>query len=188
MDTKARKTLTEAVIERSHADSWEWSRLEWRVKGLSGSARATCVCGQPGLVRRFVVANTVTAEELEPIGSSCIKHFGSHAMNDQLKDLTNLLEMEVAAATRPLNIKVDLNRSKLATLYTHGAFVPTKWNGGEGYNDYRFLVDMFNRRQAPSQRQGWKTSALLRDVGAFLKATGSGERPRLRVADLGGAA
>lgn len=188
LEKKARNTLTNAVIARSRAGAWEWARLEWRVQGVSRSGVDTCVCGQTGLVHVFAVENTLTGARLDPIGSHCIKHFGSHEMNDQLKDLTNLLELEAVVGRGPLDLKADLNRSKLATLYTHGAFGPSEWNGGDGYNDYRFLLDMFNKRIPPSQRQGWKVAALLREVGAFLKATASGERPHQHVMDLGGAA
>lgn len=53
------------------------------------------------------------------------------------------------------------SRSLLAHLYEEGCFQPNKFNGFEARKDYQFLVDMFNKRSEPSEKQQGKIWVLL---------------------------
>lgn len=53
------------------------------------------------------------------------------------------------------------SRSLLAHLYEEGCFQPNKFNGFNPNKDYQFLVDMFNKRSEPSEKQHGKIWVLL---------------------------
>ena len=167
-----RQGLVAAVIEASVADTWVDAVIEWDVDGVEedDSARYSCLCGQQGLRYIYRIANVENGNRLVPIGSECIRKFGRPVMVTAAKRLRLLVEMRrLVRSGRPLDLKRDLTRARLAALHDGGAFGPSEWNGGNGSSDYRFLLEMFNRRREPSERQGWKIAALLREVSAFLR-------------------
>lgn len=53
------------------------------------------------------------------------------------------------------------SRRLYAFLYERGAFPPNRYNGYDGWNDYEFMVDMFNKRTAPTERQRAKMYMVL---------------------------
>lgn len=114
--------LIGTVIEFSVADDWEGARREWEVVGceIDETHSATCICGKEGLRYVYTIVNTETGESLFPIGSSCIKKFEQNDMDEEL-----------AGWQQAIKLMED-------------AFRPTKYNGYDGYNDYLFLLDMFN--------------------------------------------
>lgn len=184
--TKARSTLTDEVVARSVSPEWALARLEWEVVGVSKGR--WCVCGQP-LKRSYVIGNKWTAEELSPIGTSCIDHFDSHELNRSLRDVQNLVELEAVVADQiPLYVDRHLTPSRLATLYTHGAFAPSRYNGGDPYRDYAFLLEMRRSRKPLNPSQLYRVDCLLRrgktSLRTFLEETKSGIRPRRRVDGL----
>ncbi|WP_195434961.1 hypothetical protein [Coprococcus comes] len=143
--------LIGTVIGLSVADDWEGARREWRIVGceVDETHSATCVCGKEGLRYVYTIANTETGETLSPIGSSCIKKFEQSDMDEELAGWQQAIKLMEEAARIGKEDYVHLHsgsysRKLLYFLYEQDAFRPTKYNGYDGYNDYLFLLDMFN--------------------------------------------
>ena len=143
--------LIGTVIEFSVADDWEGARREWEVVGceIDETHSATCICGKEGLRYVYTIANTETGEILSPIGSSCIKKFEQSDMDEELAGWQQAIKLMEEAARIGKEDYVHLHsgsysRKLLYFLYEQDAFRPTKYNGYDGYNDYLFLLDMFN--------------------------------------------
>lgn len=143
--------LIGTVIGLSVADDWEGARREWEIVGceVDETHSATCVCGKDGLRYVYTIANTETGETLSPIGSSCIKKFEQSDMDEELAGWQQAIKLMEEAARIGKEDYVHLHsgsysRKLLYFLYEQDAFRPTKYNGYDGYNDYLFLLDMFN--------------------------------------------
>lgn len=120
--------LIGTVIEFSVADDWEGARREWEVVG--------CEIDE-------------THSATFPIGSSCIKKFEQNDMDEELAGWQQAIKLMEDAAKLGKEDYVHLHsgsysRKLLYFLYEQDAFRPTKYNGYDGYNDYLFLLDMFN--------------------------------------------
>ena len=57
--------------------------------------------------------------------------------------------------------KQYFSRKLLKSLYERGAFIPNKYNNFDGYSDYTFMLDMFNKRKTPSEAQQRKIRAII---------------------------
>ena len=72
----------------------------------------------------------------------------------------------VLEARRP-DVRLDgmnrdlFSRRLYAFLYEKGAFPPNRYNGYDGRNDYEFMVNMFNKRTAPTEKQRAKMYMVL---------------------------
>lgn len=53
------------------------------------------------------------------------------------------------------------SRKLLKYLYDEGAFEPNRFNTFNGKNDYLFMLDMFNKRKEPSDKQKKKIRAII---------------------------
>jgi hypothetical protein len=142
--------LIQTVIELSRASSWREAASEWIMIALdiSDDADGICVCGQRGLVKLFSIENQITGNTLNPIGSSCIAHFNSFDLTRQARILEDLAHIRVSLAS---GSTVDLtaehfSRSLIDWLYEQDVFTPDRWNFFDGWNDYDFLLSMFNKR------------------------------------------
>ena len=78
MSIPVRKTLYDAVLEASKADTWEQATKEWSEVSLifNGIGRSNCVCGN-AIKYAYELFNGVTGKRLFPIGSDCVRHFNS---------------------------------------------------------------------------------------------------------------
>lgn len=162
--------LIGTVIGLSVADDWEGARREWEIVGceVDETHSATCVYGKEGLRYVYTIANTETGETLSPIGSSCIKKFEQSDMDEELAGWQQAIKLMEEAARIGKEDYVHLHsgsysRKLLYFLYEQDAFRPTKYNGYDGYNDYLFLLDMFNggfimQSIYPWLRNLWKKS------------------------------
>ncbi|MCZ4652701.1 hypothetical protein O4157_14840 [Gordonia amicalis] len=125
-----------------------------------------CACGQTGLRHLHTVRSRATGRELEPIGSSCIDHFGSAEMLDQARRLRCMHEMRAIAATRVLSLtrrgrtpsattgamvltgRRELARRHLLTAYELGGIVSAE--------EYERLSYAYGRRTpASASEQAW---------------------------------
>ncbi|MFV4914960.1 hypothetical protein PFZ49_15895 [Microbacterium lacticum] len=150
MSTANFPTLVRAVVSSSVSDSWDVAKTEWDVAEVEEdpSADGICVCGQMGLASLFTIKNKRNGSELFPIGSTCVNQFGRSDLNSQLTVLSDLLKLRAAIRERKA-IALDselFSRAMLEDLYEAGAFTPDQYNGGDGGNDYDFLLKMFNKR------------------------------------------
>jgi len=143
--------LVTAVVAVSVADLWNEAVDEWEVVGLEEDPEqgGVCICGQVGLVKLFTISNGHTAEELNPIGSSCITLFERSDMELQVKALSGLFALRNAIrAGDDVTLTSDyFSRLVLDTLRSEGAFPGDRWNKGDGGKDHEFLLKMFNKRE-----------------------------------------
>lgn len=171
---RVRTRLVRAVEDASGVP-WDLARRRWSVAGVSQvDGDGVCVCGQHGLVWLYTIIDGVNDAVLEPIGSSCIEHFGVAGMTDGAARLRAVAEMaEVVRAGGHLVLRGpgrNVSAAKLLALLDEGAFRPSRWNRGYPASDYDFLLRMLRSHFDPSPRQDAKIGALLREAETFLRA------------------
>lgn len=153
------------VINSSESSDWEFAVQEWEIIDCEEdeTCSGNCVCGKENLKYLFTIRNKINGNILFPIGSSCIKKFGQ----DELSELTDIYEAEfklfhAVAQNSFLKLKGGLfTRKLLYHLYQQGAFVGNEYNHHCGRNDYQFILDMFNKRTEPTEKQNQKVIAIL---------------------------
>lgn len=152
--------LRRAVLEASHANDWTDAVHEWQIAGLEeeDEADGICVCGKTGLAYLYTIYNPTTDQELFPIGSECINHFGVRELRSESTIIRSLFKLKAAfLAGESVILKGGLfSRALLTDLYENGAFPPNEHNSGNGEKDYHFMLDMFNQRKDPTRNQGKK--------------------------------
>ena len=125
-------------------------------------------------VSLFTIRNRETGAELYPIGSSCIDLFGRQDLDQQVSVARQMYEV-LAEYRETESLRLNggaITRAVLKQLYEEGCFTPTPFNNGNPEVDYQFLVDMFNKRKEPSEKQQRKIWMLLnKTVGPYLERT-----------------
>lgn len=159
------ETLRRVVLNASRARSWSAAVEEWQVLGVEEdpAGRGICVCGKTGLVHLYTIGNRRTERRLFPIGSVCINLFEVEELSTDVKVLRRLFAMRAAfAGGKRVELTPEhFSRAVLADLWEHDAFPPNEYNKGNGENDYKFLLDIFNQRNQPSDAQSRKVWVLL---------------------------
>ncbi len=64
------------------------------------------------------------------------------------------------------------SKKVLKALYDRGAFLPTKYNNFDGYNDYKFMLDMFNKRikaNITSSQKGKISAIIMASIKPYLE-------------------
>ena len=161
------RKLHDAVISASESDNWNDAKTEWtNVDDIEedDNLSSQCVCGQENLRYLFTITNRFNGNKLFPIGSTCIKQFENDELNRTVNVYRQLLELEKSVKQRKF-IKLDskhFSRNMLQYLYEHDAFKPSRFNQYDAYNDYDFLLKMFNKRKEPTENQQLKINALVK--------------------------
>jgi hypothetical protein len=174
MTTSNFEDLRDAVVGASHRRSWADAVGEWEVIGLEEdpSGSGICICGQLGLVKLFTIRNNESHNDLYPIGSSCINHFGRSDLNQDVATLTALAKLRSSFQRRDqITLTGDyFSRALLEYFYDQGVFPDSKWNNNNGWNDYDFLLTMFNKhlRDEVTKKQQSKIFVLLAKVRFFV--------------------
>ena len=157
--------LIKAVLRNSEATTFEDAAREWEVYDFyeDMSASTVCICGQTGLRYGFTIHNVINNKILRPIGSSCINKFGVEELNEQVSIIEQEFKLYHAVENKEyLKLKSDIfSRKLLNKLYKDGAFKATPYNDYSGKNDYKFMLDMFNKRKELSEKQEKKTKAII---------------------------
>jgi hypothetical protein len=131
------KNLVEAVVDRSEAQTW--------VDAVKENLRYL-----------FTIRNSVNGNELFPIGSRCINKF----QRRELDDIANILEqrfrlLHAIENKRYIALSTDFFfRKLLLFLFDEGVFFPNEFNHYNPEADYRFMVEMFNKRDKTSITAG----------------------------------
>lgn len=160
------QNLTNAVIENSEATEWAEAVKEWDIVDCEEdwSSTSVCTCGKEGLRYLYTIRNRENGNILFPIGSECIHKFERADLNDQLSAMADMFGLLHAVGNNEfLSLSPKLfSRKLLAYLYEVGAF-NTRYNSYNGYTDYQFMVDMFNKRnkKSISTAQNKKIMAIL---------------------------
>ena len=85
--------LVKMVINSSESDEWDTAKTEWvprRITSFDVPCQSendyTCMCGHPHIVKLFRITNIHNGTELKPIGSECIKRFGTDNMLQAVRE------------------------------------------------------------------------------------------------------
>ncbi len=166
--------LFKEVLEKSESKNWKYAVNEWEICDCDEDETCStqCICGKEGLRYLFTIRNIINNNKLYPIGSSCIKKFSV----DDLYSEANLWEQEfklynAISNNSYISLKNGLfSRKLLFKLYEEGAFKPTSYNNNEPYNDYEFLLDMFNKREISEKQNRRCTAIILNSIKPFIKS------------------
>ena len=150
MTLPVRKSLHDAVLQASKADTWEqatkeWSEVSWIFNGIG---RSNCVCGN-AIKYAYELFNGVTGQRLFPIGSDCVRHFKKLNLDQQLEEEEKLLR-KIESLTRKAQkkeiIKVnktDFDERLLKWLWEKGVFKPNRGNQFTPERDYELFLEVF---------------------------------------------
>ena len=142
--------LIHKVICASEADTWEDAVQEWTIFDCEedDECASTCICGKEGLRYLYTIKNQINGKTLYPIGSSCIRKFENDALNEELDIREGMFKLYKAIRNEEeIEPTSDFfSRKLIAAFYDAGAFPGNKYNNYDGYNDYKFFLDMFNKR------------------------------------------
>lgn len=157
--------LLKTVIDHSDSKTWKECVLEWKIINcfIDEDCDSTCICGKNGIKYLFEIENTFNGNRLYPIGSKCIKLFERKDLDEITRvteELYELLKKIEKNNFISFNSK-NFSRRLLRYLYDDGAFIPTKYNHYEGYNDYDFMLKMFNQRKPINVYERKKISAII---------------------------
>ena len=163
-----RQNFIKTVIDNSVSNTWEDAKMEWEITGFVDAEQAElpnedCICGKTNIKNLNCIRNIHNSNELFPIGNECIKKFGRSDFKDFVKE--NLAFSKLLLFVRDDNYielkSPNFSRAVLKTLYDRGAFIASQYNDNNPYNDYQFLLDMFNKRKPPTEKQMGKIRAII---------------------------
>lgn len=159
------KNLMTVVLGKSCSKKWEEAVQEWEIYDCieDMSCRSRCVCGKENIRYLFTIRNLLNNSLIFPIGSSCINKFNRDELSQEAGVREGMFKLLKAIRDNEyitLN-KQYFSRKLLKSLYERGAFIPNKYNNFDGYSDYTFMLDMFNKRKTPSEAQQRKIRAII---------------------------
>lgn len=175
MGAKGSYRLFGSVMELSQANNWEDAVEEWEIVGYEedDSCSSSCVCGKENLKYLFTIKNSVNGNSLFPIGSECIKKFQQDSLAEELKGWTDYIKLKnKIAETGRIELSAEyFSRCLLRFLLNQGAFSSNRYNGNNPRNDYKFMLDMFNKRDKGqfTPKQSAKVGILLRSIAMFVQ-------------------
>lgn len=157
--------LFNEVMSKSKSSDWYSAVREWEIagQGYDPSASHQCVCGKEGLVYLFTIENKYTKEILDPIGSSCINHFERDDLDSEISVRIQLIQLlNSYKKDGYLELSSDyFSRALLEYFYDKGVYKSNRFNNYDPYNDYEFMLKMFNKVKPPSAKQKGKIRAIL---------------------------
>lgn len=159
--------LRQKIIEESVSSSWLYAKNEWDVIDCmeDKEKKYSCICGQENLKYLYTIRNHENGNELYPIGSSCIHHFERNDMDTEANIWHQIYLLRISRLNNGWNSlkNAGFTRNILEFMYKKGAFHPSEYNRYKPEADYEFLLDMFNKRTPPSEKQNNKIYALMRN-------------------------
>ena len=150
MPLPVRKSLHDAVLQASKADTWDQATKEWNEVSLifNGIGRSNCVCGN-AIKYAYELFNTVTGQRLFPIGSDCVRHFHRLTLDQQLEEeekLLRKLENLTRKVKKKEKIKVnksDFDERLLKWFWEKGVFKANRGNQFAPEKDYQLFLEVF---------------------------------------------
>lgn len=161
--TKGIYTLHKVVIENSRSNFWEEAVNEWEIVGcdIDDNKSEICICGHEGLKYCFAIQNRFNHKQLYPIGSSCILQFGRDDLKETVSIYDQLFQIRTKYYKHEKIIIKDFSRKLLKFFLEEDVFKETRYNNFDPENDYEFMLQMFNRRNEPSEKQQSKINAII---------------------------
>lgn len=167
--------LIKRVIELSESSDWDTAVTEWEIIDCEedDTLSESCICGKEHLYYLFTIENVVNENSLFPIGSSCIKKFGRKDLDNEAAIREKMFKLYHAVeGNQFISLSPEFfSRKVLERLYQEGAF-DSEYNNYDGYDDYEFILKMFNKKDKSSI-----TTAQQRKIRAIIVAS---IRPYLR--------
>lgn len=150
MTLPVRKSLHDAVLQASKADTWDQATKEWNEVSLifNGIGRSNCICGN-AIKYSYELFNGVTGQRLFPIGSDCVRHFHRISLDQQLEEEEKLLrkvENLTKKAQKKEKIKVnksDFDERLLKWFWEKGVFKANRGNHFAPERDYQLFLEVF---------------------------------------------
>ena len=178
MTLPVRKSLHDAVLQASKADTWDQATKEWNEVSLifNGIGRSNCVCGN-AIKYSYELFNTVTAQRLFPIGSDCVRHFHRISLDQQLEEEEKLLrkvENLTRKAQKKEKIKVtksDFDERLLKWFWEKGVFKANRGNQFALERDYQLFLEVFqggNWTKADPKKKARMEEVLEKCIKPFL--------------------
>lgn len=160
-------SFIKTIIDTSDADNWIEAAEEWEIVScLEDEERLhSCLCGKEGLRYAYTIRNIRNGNELKYIGSECIKKFERSELDTEIGCWNQVFKLIHEASKYHDLLQVPFkspyySRKLIFFFYKHGVFIPSKYNNGDPYHDYKFMIDMFNCRRR-TERQECKLKALI---------------------------
>lgn len=157
--------LIDVICKNSESNSWEDAVKEWDIVGfdVDEDCSSKCVCGKEDIKYLFKIQNHLNNVILDPIGSKCIKKFCRKDLSDEVDVCEQIAKLlDKVSNNQFVEFTSDLfSRKLLKYLYENGCFQASSYNRYDPYNDYKFLLEMFNQRKEPTDRQRNKITALI---------------------------
>ncbi|ELZ4711010.1 transcriptional regulator, partial [Enterococcus faecalis] len=90
--------LLKKVLDNSEANNWDSAVLEWDITAWDedDEQETSCLCGKENLKYLFTITNRENGNELEPIGSQCIKKFEREDLNEETAIFEKLFKLKTA--------------------------------------------------------------------------------------------
>ena len=152
-------------MEASVSPDWESAVHEWDIIDCEEDEdlEGICVCGKENLRYLYEIRNCRNDNILWPVGSCCIRKFGRDDLKDQATIQEQLFRLLHAIRDRKrIELTTEFfSRKLLRYLYEDNAFPPTEYNDGDGWYDYNFLLDIFNRHDEVTERQERKVNGII---------------------------
>lgn len=168
------KNLISSVLELSDSSDWQSAVLEWAIEDVveDETLSESCVCGKENLRYLFTIKNTLNGNKLYPIGSTCIKKFERSDLDEIVSVKEQLFKLLHAIENNEFITLSSqyFSRRLLRYLYDNDALLPTEYNQYEPYNDYQFLLDMFNKRSRSANQNKKATAIILNSIKPYLQS------------------
>ena len=150
MSLPARKSLHDAVLQASQANTWDQATKEWNEVSLifNGIGRSNCICGN-AIKYAYELFNNVTGQRLFPIGSDCVRHFHRLSLDQQLEEEEKLLrKLETLTRKVKKKEKIKVNKSDfderlLKWFWEKGVFKANRGNQFTPERDYQLFLEVF---------------------------------------------
>ncbi|VWL84954.1 hypothetical protein [Oceanivirga miroungae] len=145
--------LISTVINMSNNKEWYLAVHEWNIIGFydDEECESECVCGKKGIRYLYKIVNRYNKNILYPIGSSCIRKFAREDMNEDISLYEQLLRLtsEYSRTGKVLLDSEFFSRRLINYFYDKGCF----GNNDNAEKNRDFLINMFNKRNQPTENQ-----------------------------------
>ena len=150
MPLPVRKSLHDAVLQASQANTWDQATKEWNEVSLifNGIGRSNCICGN-AIKYAYELFNNATGQRLFPIGSDCVRHFQRISLDQQIEEeekLLRKLENLTRKVKKKEKIKVnksDFDERLLKWFWEKGVFKANRGNQFTPERDYQLFLEVF---------------------------------------------
>ena len=178
MPFPVRKSLHDAVLQASKADTWDQATKEWNEVSLifNGIGRSNCICGN-AIKYSYELFNTVTGQRLFSIGSDCVRHFHRTSLDQKLEEeekLLRKLENLTRKVKKKEKIKVnksDFDERLLKWFWKKGVFKANRGNQFAPEKDYQLFLEVFQGgswTKADSKKKARMEEVLEKCIKPFL--------------------